>query len=111
MKREGDAKQTSNVVGGGFTGDATCSICGRDPHHHKHQAKELAEWRPGEPCVVGIKGGERVLFDCPYCGASRGPLDLGWLPEHLPLRVVATCCGSQAYHIVAEEQPSSHRRH
>jgi hypothetical protein len=78
-----------------------CSVCGEDPHGHRHTARELEEWRPGEPCVAGFECGERVAVVCPYCGASHGALDLGWLPEHLPARVRATCCDGGGFHVAS----------
>jgi hypothetical protein len=82
-----------------------CSICGQDPNAHQHQAHEREERRPGEPCVVGSKNGEHSSFDCPYCGASQAPLDLGGLPEHLPHRRYAECCGGGWYEITAGAEP------
>jgi hypothetical protein len=84
-----------------------CSICGQDPNAHRHQAHEREERRPGEPSVVGSKNGEHSSFDCPYCGATHAPLDRGWLPEHLPRRTYAECCGGGWYKIVADGRSPS----
>jgi hypothetical protein len=84
-----------------------CSICGENPRAHRHETHMKEEHRPGEPCIVGFEGSERVAADCPYCGAARGPLDEGWVPADLPRRVYAECCGGGWYEIVARKRTPS----
>ena len=60
--------------------------------------------------MAGFKGGERVPFDCPYCGRAHGALDQGWVPEDLPRRIHADCCNGGWYTIEASDGNSVARR-
>lgn len=88
-----------------------CSICGQDPFSPQHKAHTREERRPGEPCVAAFVAGERVAFDCPYCGTAHGTLDQGWVPEDLPRRVYAECCKGGWYTLEAREQTRPARPH
>lgn len=81
-----------------------CSICGERPNTHNHEAHTREEHRPGEPRVVGFAGGERLAVSCPYCGEAQQPRDRGGVPEDLPHRVYAACCGGGWYEIVVRKQ-------
>jgi hypothetical protein len=83
-----------------------CSICGERPNAHIHEAHAREEHRPGEPCVVGYAGGERVAVACPYCGEERGSVDQGWVPADFPHRVYAECCGGGWYELTAGKRRS-----